>query len=697
MIRAVFFGLVLGVLAGLSPYAFAQPRTDSTYSSLRRDSVILLTPRVPNGAHLSFDHVLSIYEWSGRFFDTSLLGNYPAVRLEPTDTVQLTADSRFLEDNDIRTRTTGVYLYGDEPFGSPLIPFLSFLGNSYVTSGLPGIASTSQITRQVDGYGEAGLRYRPPGTDLDFSAAGGIAQESQSSLSALGIIARAIAHAPYEVVNDNTLLSASLLADERFFNQRSERYSNDWASVSAASPIVGGTIDSNHAYFDARLERRDFFFSTDTGTSSTSPPIKQERTALSFSLRDSLMYPIVPNVLTSTVDAEFDPSSITRTSDISTSELLSNSFSSLSSLLVPNVVSALRLYLMGRLDLAASNTWAAQGRMSYEENSQDVSLLSNDLIGLDPATVSKFATTLQEASFSQRVTQADVSARVTPNPEDTLAGDFNANLLNYDTPSALNDDDHDILITSATAHYGHNFSSDLIGGIELRGARTHLVYLKSTRSAQNNVSQTIALSSYAAYAPAYFFAEVGGQVFADYTVLDYLDSVPALQGVGNYLLRGLTLTDSTSVPLGVHPLANAGPLTFEEGATVRISERGSYDVPTFSEVLDTRVIEFSATALLGLTKYDSYAPWTVRAGVQAFILSRSGPNTTIEIGQPFQELERQTRIGPLLTVTFLRPNGIGPMLDGSLWYAVIKDQTFDIPSITRTPQLESHLELQWMF
>jgi hypothetical protein len=28
---------------------------------------------------------------------------------------------------------------------------------------------------------------------------------------------------------------------------------------------------------------------------------------------------------------------------------------------------------------------------------------------------------------------------------------------------------------------------------------------------------------------------------------------------------------------------------------------------------------------------------------------------------------------------------------------VIKDQTYDVPSITRTPQIESHLSVQWTF
>ncbi|HZK75287.1 MAG TPA: hypothetical protein VFD13_00105, partial [Candidatus Kapabacteria bacterium] len=400
----------------------------------------------------------------------------------------------------------------------------------------------------------------------------------------------------------------------------------------------------------------------------------------------------------STIDAEFEPSSITRQSDISTSALTSSSFSGLSSLLVPNQVSDLRLAFAGRLDLVASSALTAQGRMSYEEKTEDVSLLSNQLTGVDPATVTKFASVLNESSYSQRVTQAGASAQFVSNFRDTVGADINAHLLNYDIPSSLNDDAHDILITSATARYAHLFSNALDGGLEVRATNTHLVYLKSSRSAQNNVSQSIALATYGSYLTPGFLAAASGEVFANYTVLDYLDSVPILQGVGNYLLRGVTLSDSIMVPIGFHPAMGMGPITIEEGATLHVNERGSYDVPSFSELLDTRITDFSATLLLGLSSIQGLAPWRIRAGVQAFILSRSGPNTTSpENGQPFQELERQTRIGPLVTISLLRGQRLGPMLEGSAWYAVIKEQTYDIPSITRTPQLESHLAIQWTF
>ena len=573
MVRAVLLGFVVFCLllsAFATRMASAQSLADTTFPVIKFDSLPLRGPAIPNAITLRFDHVLSIYDWNGSFRDTAFarIMGHASSGWQATDTILLNADSRYLQDNLITSTSTTGYVYADDPLGGgPVAPFISFAGNSYVTSGLPGLAAASLITRQVDGFGVAGLRYRPSGTDLDLSASGGIAQESQADINTLGSIVRASFRAPAELVIENTLLSASAIADERFFRERAERYSNDWASVATVNPVGGpSTLDSNHAYLSAGLARRDFFFavdsnsanSTSSGAASTAPTVKQERTELSMSLRDSLNYPIVSNALTSTVNAVFEPSSITRQSDISANALTSSSFSALSSLLVPNQVSDLRLALAGRLDLVASTAWSAQARMSYEEKTEDVSLLSNELTGVDPATVTKFATVLEESSFSQRVTQAGASSQYVPNPHDTIYGDVNADLLNYDTPSELNDDDHDILITSATAQYGHLFSNELDGGLELRATRTHLVYLKSTRSAQNNVSQSLALASHADYVTPAFLAEASGEVFANYTVLDYLDSVPILQGVGNYLLRGLALSDSIMIPLGLNPVMAPG-------------------------------------------------------------------------------------------------------------------------------------------
>ncbi len=706
MVRRVLFGSMLSVLlldAFSLPNARAQMLIDTAHSAIRPDSSTLHTSVIPNGALFSFDHLLSIYEWHGRFEYGAPLA--PAVARSSSasiDTVHLEGNSRFLQDNLIRSTSTIDSIYADEPMnGGSIRPMVAFYGSSYATSGLPGFSAATLVPSEADGYGVAGLRYLPLKSDLDFSAAAGIAEQAQSGLStAAGPIVRGMFYAPSELVSDNTLLSAGAQVDERFFQERDQRYSDDRASISSANPVGGpGTLDSNHAYLDAGLGRRDFFYNSD----SNSSPIKQERTELLLSLRDSLNYPVSGKALTATINAALEPSSIMRQSDLPTSELASSSFSAISSLLVPNEISTLRTLIGGRLDLVASSEWSAEGRMSYDEKTENVQLLGNALTGLDPSLVSQFANILNESSYEQRITQAEATVVYQPSQRERFQLETDANLLNYDTPSSLNDDDHDNLVTSALARYDRFFSDELHAWVDLRAARTHLVYLLADRSAQNNVTQSLTLSTHAVYNGSTVFAEADGEVFANYTVLDYLDSVPALQGIGNYVMRGLTLSDSIRTPLGIQPFGPAYPFTIEEGSMLQISERGSYDEPTFSEVLDTRITELSGSLLLGLSGTGGQSPWSVRAGVRGFFLFNDGQNTASLAGGPvFQELERQTRIGPLVIVSLMRWHGVGPMLNGSVWYSVIKDETFDgssaMPSaITRMPQIESQLSAQWTF
>ena len=727
--RSLLAALTILCLVFHTSFVSAQTLLDSTHSAIRIDSLGAIQNIKWNGVRLGFDHILSIYEWFGRFDYSSI--STPAVAgfaPQRNDTIHLNADTRFLEGNSLTTTEATGLISASQPLGqnTPIEPFLTFYGNSYATSTLPGTASASLITRQVDGFGIAGLRSRLPATNIDLSLGGGVARQSQPDLSAYGAIVRGDFSAPAELLSENTLLEASALVDERSFQERNERYSNDRASVRAisnfgvpSSPSSLAMLGMNTAMLNLGLFRRDFFFSPD----STNAPVKQERTEYSMLLADSLNYPFMDdrssgNHLAGDIDVEFEPHSIVRRSDIASNLFTTGSYSALSSLLVPNEVSSLRLATSGRLDFykdapapglgkglgaQQGGAFAAEARMSYEESSQNVSLLSNEIVGVDPAFVTKLSETLDEASFSSRTTLAGLSMRYSPSVRDSFQLESNARLLNYDTPSLNNDDDHDELITSAGLGYNRIFSTDLNGGLELRAGQTHLVYLKSDRSAQNNVTRSIDLASKATYAGSSFFGQVHGEVFANYTVLDYLDSLPILQSVGNYVIRGMILTDSLLVPLGLRPFAAAGPLAIENGAELRISERGSYEQNGFTERRDTRITELSASLLLdlssiGSTFSPSYAPWSIRAGVRGFFLSRYGrSDLSIEAQQTFSELERQTRIGPYALVSLARRGGSGPVLSGSVWYAVIHSQTFDIPSYTRTPQLESHLQVQWTF
>ena len=676
-----------------------------------------------NGAALTFDHVLSIYEWRGEFRFASI--SPTAVAIPPLrthssnndmqfDSVYFYGKSRFLQDNAITSTEATGFVLADEPIGGgvPFKPFLMFYGSSYVTSSLPGVVTSSLITHQTDGFGIGGLRSQLPESDVNLSVGGGITRQSQPELSAYGAIVRGDMSAPTEMLTDNTLLTASALADERFYNQRSQRFSNDRIAIRSVSTLLGPddkrtpgipTMGSrlfatNAAQLNLGLLRRDYFFAADSTSGPNPQAIKQERTEYSLLVSDSLRYPLAEEHLSGDASLEFEPRSIVRRSDAAASSLFSaTSVSTLTSLLAPNEVASLRLAAGGHIDYESdmSRTFGAEAQMRYEEKSENVSLLSAEIPNADPAFVSKLTQTLDQASYSTRSTAAGVSIHASPSVRDLIHLESNLRLLNYDTPSDLNDDDHDELVTSLDLRYNRILSDDLTASLDLTASQTHLVYLKSDRSAQNNVTRSLTLASEASYGGQGVLAHVHGEVFANYTILDYLNSLPSLQAVGNYLLRGVSITDSLLVPLGHVGLANTGPLTIEEGLSLRVSERGSYNTDAFSERRDARVTEFGATVLLGITSFDGLS---VRAGARAFVLSQSGRSTSGLSPAPlFAELQRQTLIGPMMIVSLWRGGTASPTLSGSVWYARNVSQSFDVPSYYRSAQLESHLMVEWVF
>lgn len=675
-----------------------------------------------DSVRLSFDHVLSIFEWRA-LVDYSTRAQFdPKPSLGPITDLHLAGLSRFLEQDSITTTDASGYINAMQPVWGDrrldaraftMSPFLTLAGNSYVTTPRPGSGVASVISRQASGFALAGLHSDLPESNIGLSIGAGLVRQTQSafgaiagpsltpsapSLAATGLILRSDDSAPNELLNEGVLGSSMLRVDERFFAERSERYSNDslrFQVLSGFEQRPNNPQPQNAASLLLALQRRDFFFDPD----SASGIAKQERTEYSLALGDSLGYPIVENKLRARVSLELEPRDVTRRSDAASAIGATSSLTTLSTLMAPSEVSSLRAageaaltYDPNAASATPGNAIGGEARMRYEERTENVRLMAEEMTGSDPSATKRLADLLDEASYSSRSTTAGLVLRYAPSIRDATELEGTARILSYDTPSILNDDDHDDLLTAVRLRYQRFFSNATTGDIELRASRDHLVYLKSDRSAQNAVTRSLVLSSQAMTSSPALLASVTGEVFANYTEFDYLGVIPLL-ATGDYVLRGMTLSDSIALPI-LRPW-----LRLEQGIALRISERGSYNADAFSERRDTRVTELSASLLAGISGATySRVRWDIRAGARAFILSRSANSTesmtTTAMTTTFGEVERQMRIGPAMVVSLTRQNYRGPMLTGSLWYSVLTQQ---LPSYTTSRQLESHLAASWIF
>lgn len=642
--------------------------------------------------NLAFEHVLSLYDWRGQ-----TVARRPVSDEHPMGyDFELAANSRLRQETGLLTTSVTSLIsarrrLNDEGF---FTPFVSLFGTSYAASTPPGsLPPPSLIRRQIDGFAIAGVSSRIPTTSFAVSMGGGLARQSQPFASTYGTIVMASLDTGREQLSDSTLLTAEATLDERFFRERGQRYSNDRLGLRALTTFGVG---HNFTELSASLARRDFYYAND----SASLPAKQERRELALLLIDSLRAPLFTPDVSGVVALEVEPRSITRRSDVPARDLLQTSSSTLSTLLVPNDVSSFRISALAGFDILGSDVrprnFTGHAELHYEERSEDVRLVSSEFAGSDGAAVRKFTDALEQASFSSRVTTAALAGRYAFGERDTLSATGTSRLLNYDTPSEQNRDDHDELITGAELGIGHRFSDDLYGSAAVRSTRSHLVYLKSDRSSQNNVTRSLVFSTNASYRSSDWLTALHAEVFSNYTVLDYLDSLPILQSVGSYVIRGLAMHDTTRILLP--SLRESMESALELSGDLRVSERGSFNEREFSERRSTRVTELTTSALLALGSPFSAAPWQIKGGLKGFFLFREGERTgSLLSGESFGELERLTRVGPYFELDLLRSNGIGPMLIGSLWYSVLRSEQSQSATLYRSQKLESHLEVTWTF
>jgi hypothetical protein len=680
----------------------------SALQSSTPDSANVAKFDFPTSFGLTFEHVLSVYRWGA----TAAYSR--GYQEDSAHMAALTAGSTSLlfsgvarsrlqqETQSLTSEATGA-LTGDVSLlnGNTLGAFLGFYGTSYAISSSSDNAfrSIGLINKVLDGYGIGGLRFGNQTTLFEISAAGGIARQSQTTGRPFGSILQGAATARDVLLSEGELLQSALYVDERFFPDHAQRYSNDSLRVSLRSEIAGD--GRNNASASIGLLRRDYFYTTDTTAAQT----KQERTEISIAFADLLEYPIIPNFLGSNFRLEVEPRFVTRASPSENLTRFLQSGNGQSSLLAPSSISGLRIAAEGRLLLfgAASTTvpssWSLSPSgfssnllMRYEEKDENVSLRSADLPNVDPTQIHQLADALNQASYGSKLTQVLLAFTYQPSLRDILSLEIGSRIYRYDTPNLNNHDDRDELLSNMRAQYSHTFSQDLSAAVELRLSRSHLVYLESDRSAQNNVTQTIALATQALYQDRNFAEQLRGEVFANYTNLDYADLLPALETSGSYLLRGIQFHDSTLVDLG-HMTANTRT-DLELHLETSLFERGFYNASQFSERRDSRNIELSGDLTFGFLFANGEAPCTIKAGARAFVLVRSGIGEAINVNQDWTEQEQQIRIGPTVNASLDRITTSGPRLYGEFWYAFVRTTPTGAPP-EYSKQVESRLTIQW--
>ena len=234
---------------------------------------------------------------------------------------------------------------------------------------------------------------------------------------------------------------------------------------------------------------------------------------------------------------------------------------------------------------------------------------------------------------------------------DELSFSLYQNKLRYDTPSPINYDDRDELLSIARIQYAKQLTPFFSGFVNMEGTFNHIVYIFSEKSSNNNINRILRLSTGGSYLGKYISSYNAFEVSANYTVYDFEDLLPNYQ---SYSFRQFTATDSSKIRL-------ARNLVFSHYGYLKLSEQGNLKWAAFS-TQPTRYLEELFTEPKIITSFNKIF-FTLGLRYYALITFRYISDNKVPDS-------KYKSIGPLTGVTLSIANSLNFNITG--WYEFIK-------------------------
>ncbi len=253
-------------------------------------------------------------------------------------------------------------------------------------------------------------------------------------------------------------------------------------------------------------------------------------------------------------------------------------------------------------------TFSLSARLGYLEREERHDVLEND--GVSRFSVDSASGVQERKNNHARRTSLSGDIFFAPAFSDTFRLSFSNSLLNYDTPSPLNDDDRDELRHNIRLLTTHQINQYLHLQTTAEVSLTHLVYLTRFRSSDNTWNRIFRLSSRLHYTPVKNFTTLNTfEVLANYTAYDfeYLSS-----SVRSFTFRQFAWIDSTSWQITKR-------LSLEWFSNIRFYERGELRWEQFSERPLTSIEENTYT---GAVRYRMSEFLFFSVGIRYFSQSR---------------------------------------------------------------------------
>ena len=351
----------------------------------------------------------------------------------------------------------------------------------------------------------------------------------------------------------------------------------------------------NSLQFIYSRNRRDFYFAADSDVQREFGVAQniETRTEDALAVADSLTYGFSGR-MSMTVQGNLASRSIGR----------EDRFRSASGTTPNTNIDEMKLESAVRLDYTPWDSFRGSAQFSYQERDETHSVEGEPLTPAgNPGPAAR-----SEERKNNHSRRSSVSSRLTIGlpPSDTLTLSASGSLLRYDTPSALNDDDRDELWYIASFLWSHRLNRHFTFWMQANANLNHLVYVFSSRSADNTWNRVIRLAPRLAWLPSGEFSSTNTfEVLANYTVYDFESPSSPIR---SFAFRQFSFTDSSGWDL-------TNRLRLEWFSGIRLYEQGELRWSDFSELPLT---SFEDQTYLGTIRYRMGRSLLFSTGIRYF-------------------------------------------------------------------------------
>ena len=517
----------------------AQSEIDSLQFILVENPLNLLSTKL--------DKQLNTYYLSSKFFYNKAFEKYSFDVTEDYNSTFIKSADKSIRDEQFLSASAA---YNITPYLK-----LGFLGNNTILSDNRKIEINQASVSNAMIFSDL-----TPGVNIHISPFFGYSNNRQIGENDNGFI-----YGGEGLVDDFELSNFNLSSRLRFRNEDISPRKNLLRYFNLTANSVFNQNVSNYITTGYLQNRKDFYYSADSVISREYDITNniQSRDETAYLLEDGLTYNDFASNFGLDLKGRLDWRNINRDTRYHPVQVLSSS-------VFDSRIEELKFELESNFRYITSS-FSGRLRVNYSE--RDEKHIAKNFLN----TSSIFFDERQDIENQKNNNSARIAVSVQGDWDisgsDKLSFSVYQNKLRYDTPSPDNYDDRDELLSIIRLRYIHVLTPFFNAFITAEGTQSHIVYIFSEKSSNNNINRVLKFSAGGEYHGKNISSINSFEVSANYTVYDFRDLVPNLR---SFSFRQFTAIDSSTIRLDKK-------FSIKNYGYIKLSQQGELNWSAFSE------------------------------------------------------------------------------------------------------------------